>query len=52
MLQDHQKIYKILTVDDREENLYTMGRILQEIPNIQQISGYEWQRRADFHVGE
>ena len=37
MLQDHQQIYKILTVDDREENLYTMGRILQEIPNIQQI---------------
>jgi putative two-component system response regulator len=37
MLQDPQRIYKILIVDDKEENLYALGLILDDIPNIHLI---------------
>jgi putative two-component system response regulator len=37
MLQDPQRVYKILMVDDKEENLYTLGKILSEIPNVQLV---------------
>jgi putative two-component system response regulator len=37
MLQDPHRTYNILIVDDREENLYTLEKILSEIPNIRLI---------------
>jgi putative two-component system response regulator len=37
MLRDTQRVYKILMVDDREENLYALEKILNEIPNVLSI---------------
>ena len=52
MLQDHQRVYKILTVDDREENLYTLGGTLSEIPNMHLVQANNGNDALDIHVGK